>query len=200
MGNMVGTDAVTGTGWKVDENRRLHTQTVSIDSSKSAAEKGRAYNINSGWVTLTDAADTPLLYIKNNETNDVHITAFAIGLDTATNGTATELATITIVRNPKTGTIITSTPTDAPIISNNNFGSTDTFVADVYIGATGDTMTDGTDHAKIGASDFNRVFANLDVVLPKGSSIGIKIDPPANSDSFPVYVAAILHVEDPKDE
>jgi len=199
MGNTVGVDAINSTGWKIDENRRLHTQSVSLSSAQAASENSRAYNINSDWITLTDAADTPVLYIKNNETNDLHITAFAIGLDTATNGSATELSTVTVVRNPTTGTIISSTPTDAPMVSNNNFGSNDTLTADVYIGATGDTMTNGTDHAKIGVSDFNRLFASIDVVLPKGSSVGIKIDPPAGSNSFPVYAAALCHVSDPEE-
>jgi hypothetical protein len=178
---------------EIDKTNRMQTWSVSEDESLEANKQGRAFNVNTGWITLTDAVDTPILYIKNNETTNMIIDALAIGIGPSTGGTGIG-PKVTIIRNPTTGTIITSTPTDVDISSNRNYGSTRSLNADAYKGATGDTMTDGEDHILVLASAGARAFLTISEVLPLGASIGVKIQPPTSNTSMEVYVAAILHV------
>lgn len=185
---------------KVNANQRLYTQTVQKSAALNANENGDAYNINTGVITLTNAADTPVLYLKNNETQDLVVEAVAIGLGPTTGGTGGWIKG-TFVRNPTTGTIISSTPTDVDINSNRNYGSTNTLTADAYKGATGDTMTDGDDHIILNlgqgsTTSSTRSFVTINEILPKGTSFGVKIDPQASNTSQDVYVAVICYLRD----
>ena len=178
---------------EIDKTNRLQTWSVSEDEALQANKEGRAFNVNTGWITLTNDTDTPILYLKNNESENIIIDALAIGVGPSTAGAGIG-PKITVIRNPTTGTIITSTPTDVDISSNRNYGSTRSLNADSYKGATGDTMTDGEDHILVLGSTSSRVFLTISEVLPLGSSIGVKIEPPTSNTSMEVYVAAILHV------
>lgn len=190
-------DGHTGFTNKIDAAFRAHVWSTSIDEALAANDAGDAYNINTGIITLTDAAETPILYVKNNETQALHVRAIAVGIEVGASASTTILPVIKIIRNPKTGTIITSTPTNVDINSNRNYGSANTITIDAYKGATGDTMTDGDDHIIFFQGQGGRLFATIDEVLPKGSSIGIKIDPPTGNTSQRVYAALICHLEDP---
>jgi hypothetical protein len=90
--------------------------------------------------------------------------------------TVTDSTILTILRNPTAGTIVDDT-TAGDINSNSDFGSNKTLktTSVFYKGATAKTFTDGTEHLLLGAGE-GRSFAALDMVLPKGSSIGAKID------------------------
>lgn len=61
---------------------------------------GNAFNVNTGLVELTNATETPLIYIKNNEEKDLVITAVAIGMFNSTNGSGTADVYATFVMNP----------------------------------------------------------------------------------------------------
>ena len=185
----------TGSGSlaKIDGNNRLYTRTVSNEEEEQANKIGDAYNINTGVINLTDSADTPILYLKNNENRNLHVTAVAVGLGPSTGGSG-GIPKITIVRNPTSGTIV-SGATAVDINSNRNFGSANSLSADVYKGSTGSTMTDGTDHIIIFQTANGRVFAVIDEVISKGSSIGLKVDPQPSNTSMDVYAALICHLE-----
>jgi hypothetical protein len=186
----------TGSGneVKVDSNNRAHTYSVTIAESNQANEDGNAYNINTGDITLTNATETPVFYIKNNEDADLHITAFALHAGSTTGGTTSEDIKWTVVRNPTAGTII-SNANDVDINSNRNFGSSNTLLTNSYKGATGETMTDGDNHIVIKSTNQSRVFATIDELIPKGSSIGIKCTPQTSNTSMTIYAAAICHLE-----
>lgn len=187
----------SGTGYsaKVNKNQRLYTNSVSIGETRQANKKGNAYNVNTGLITLTDAVDTPVMYMKNNEDQNIHITAIAVGFFPSTGGVSTETPYVTVIRNPTAGTII-SNATDVDINSNRNYGSQNTLTVDAYKGATGNTMTDGEDHLLLQASEPSRLFAAIDEVLEKGSTVGIKIKPQTSNTSMQVYAAIICHLED----
>jgi hypothetical protein len=187
--------AGTGYSVKVNGNNRLYTNSVTVSEDYQATKIGNSYNINTGVITLTDAADTPIIYFKNNEEQSFHITAIAVGVGPSTGGSG-GIPKITVIRNPTTGTIISSTPTDVDINSNRNFGSSNTLDVLAYKGATGDTMTDGSDHIIFFQTSSGRLFATIDEVIPKGSSLGVKFDPQASNTSQDVYVALIGHLED----
>lgn len=186
----------TGNGYlaKVDDHYRLYTYTVSLSEQDDATHEGRSFNVNTGIVTLTNAAETPMLYLKNNETEDLHITAIAVGFGASTGGTG-DPCLITMERNPTGGTIV-SGATAVDVKTNRNFGSNSTLTADAYKGATGLTMTGGTDHAYFYQSPSGRLYAGLSEQLPKGTSIGITITPQSSNTSMACYVALICHLED----
>lgn len=188
----------TGSGSlaKVNQNNRLYTTSITIDENLQATKSGNSYNINTGVITLTNTTDTPIMYLKNNETASLHIYAIAVGFGPSTGGSGVNK--ITVVRNPTAGTIV-SGATDVDINSNRNYGSPNTLTVDAYKGATGLTMTDGDDHLLLFQGASGRLFATIDELLPVGSSIGVKITAPTGNTSMDVYAALICHLEDPND-
>jgi len=70
----------TGKGYvaKVDASNRLHVQSVNETESLHSLDKGTAYNINTGLISITD--DATLLYLKNNENDDLVVEALALGM------------------------------------------------------------------------------------------------------------------------
>jgi len=198
MGEIIKSGVGNGYSAKVNANNRLYTHTVSIDENLQATKMGRSYNVNTGVITLTDAVETPILYLKNNETQDLHITAIAIGVGPSTGGSG-GIPKITIIRNPTSGSIIDTTPTDVDINSNRNYGSSNTLSVTAYKGATGDAMTDGDDHIIFFQNSSGRLFATIDELLTTSKSIGIKFAPQASNTSQDVYAAIICHVEDPNE-
>lgn len=180
---------------KVDNENKLHTRAVTETELTHSVIEGDGYNINTGIITLTNDTDTPILYLKNNELRPLHITAIIVGLNFSTGGSATDMGLITLVRNPTAGTIV-SGATDADISANRHFGSTNTLTADAYKGATGDTMTDGTDYIYSYQNDGGRLFLGLDEHLPKGASIGVKLQAPSGNTSMACYVAVVCHLQE----
>ena len=179
---------------KANGNNRLYTNAVTISEGEQANKIGNAYNLNTGTITLTDAVDTPVMYVKNNENQALHITAIAVGLGPSTGGSG-GIPMISIIRNPTTGTIV-SGATDIDIDSNRNYGSANTLAIDAYKGATGSTMTDGATSLFFFQPSNGRLFASIDEVVPKGASIGVRFDPQASNTSQDVYCALICHLED----
>ena len=102
---------------KVDENLRLHTQSVTETEAQHAAEVGEAFNINTGTINFT--ADGTLLYFKNDEDTDFVVESIAVGVGTMTE---TDPVKITVVRNPTAGDLITDA-TAVDMKQNRNFGS-----------------------------------------------------------------------------
>jgi hypothetical protein len=178
---------------RVDDENRLRVFGTTQSEDYAATKAGRSYNINTGIITLTDSVDTPVIYFKNTGTDPFHITAIAVGLGPSTGGSG-GIPKITVVRNPTAGTII-DTPVAVDIESNRNFGSPLTLNADIYKGATGKTMTDGTDHIIFFQASGGRLFATIDEYITTGKSIGIKIDPQPSNTSQDVYVALVGHLE-----
>jgi hypothetical protein len=192
-------DGSTGNTAKVGSNSRLHTHANTTPEEWSANKDGNAYNINTGNITLTSAADTPIMYVKNNDDKTLHISAIAIGVGPSTGGTG-EIPQITVVRNPTAGTTI-SNANNVAIKSNRNYGSANTAANIIaYKGATGETMTDGDDHLLINQTSNGRAFASIDEILPKGTSMGVKFDPQPSNTSQTVYCALICHFEDTSNE
>jgi hypothetical protein len=83
---------------------------------------------------------------------------------------------------------------------NRNFGSSKTLNATMYKGAEANTFTDGT---KIVESIINTPKREAlfigDIVIPKGSSIGFNITPPASNTSMDIEVALSCYLDTLKD-
>lgn len=187
----------TGTGKtvKVDNNNQLHTTAITRSNTQDATIKGNAYNINTGDIGLTSTTESAVLYFKsdeaplNGETSFI-IDAIAIGIDSL--GTTSGMAKITIVKNPTAGTIVTNAVA-VDMSENRNFGSSNSLDSIIYKGVEGDTFTDGTDVAQFYQSTGSRGFYTLDFNLPKGSSIGVKIDTQTTAGTTNIYAAIIGH-------
>lgn len=184
-------DGNTGYTAKVDLTGKLQTRAVMDSRAQESALAGEAYNINTGWIGLTSSTDSAILYFKNNEDRPVILDSIALGI--TDEGTIDNTCRMTIVRNPKSGTIV-SGATSVDIIRNRNFGAVaaldDSYI---YKGAEGNTLTDGEDWAYF-ACGAGRLFADLDIVLNKGDSIGIKLDTQTSAGTTNVYAALICHL------
>ena len=192
-------DGSTGKVARVDSNLRLHTQAKTTTSSEAANELGDAFNVNSGFITLTDAVDTPIIYFSNGEEKSIHIDSIVIGLGPSTGGVTTEPVKIRVLRNPTLGTTI-SNANNVDVNSNRNYGSSLTLSnSTAYKGATGETFTNGTDHLLIFGTAGSRSPVAIDEVLGRGDSIGVKIQPTTSNTSMEVYTALVLHLNDPED-
>jgi hypothetical protein len=160
---------------KVDNNNQLHTFSVTESEQRQASQIGNEYNINTGTIAYTGTGDSSMIYFKNDEDTDFVVTAVAVGLGTRS-ATVTDSANVTIIRNPTGGDLI-SDATAVSINSNTNFGSSNALSSTtlIYKGKDGGTITGGTEHALLYMTD-GRLYASLNIELPKGSSVAVKID------------------------
>lgn len=181
----------TGTGntCKVGGNR-LFTHSITEGEAIHSSEKGDAYNINTGTIALTSSTRSSILYIKNNETRNLIIEALAVGTGSA--GTTSDVTTVTVVRNPTS--VDYSTAVD--MNQNRNFGSSKALSADVYKGAEGSTSTGGNDILQFYKGAGTRLFAPINLLLPKGSSMSIEIDTNTTSGTTNAYAAVVCHLND----
>lgn len=160
-----------------------------------ASEKGDAYNINTGLITVS--GDATLVYFKNNEDEDVVVEAVAIGFFDGI--THSDDPYLTLVRNPTGGDLI-SDATAVSMNQNRNFGSNKTLLCDAYKGKNGGTLSGGSDIAFLQTTSGSRSFYNIEFILPRGTSMGIKMTTNASSGSAEVYAALIVYrKEDTKD-
>jgi hypothetical protein len=185
----------TGSGneAKVDNNNRLHIQSVSETEALHAAELGNAYNINTGLISIT--ADATLIYLKNNEDEDLVVESIAIGSFEGI--THSDDPYITIIKNPTSGDLIADA-TAVSINENRNFGSSKSLTGDAYKGKVSGTITGGNDAAILQVAPATRSFYNVDFILPKGSSIAIKLTANVTSGTANYYAAIICYIKDPE--
>ena len=188
----------TGKGFaaKVSLDNRLLTLSTTSSSEIEANERGDAYNINTDTINLTNALETTVLYLKNNEDRDFIISAVVIGIFTSANGDGADMYT-TFIRNPTTGGIITNANV-TPVKSNRNYGSNNTLTADIFNGASGETKVNGSDHIIVRITEDSRTFVAINEVLPKGTSFAINITPPTSNDGMNVYAAIIGYIHAPE--
>ncbi len=186
-------DGATGNITKVDSRQRLHTDALTKTSSENETEVGNAYNINTGTINLTTATVSAILYLKNNEDQDLVIKKIFYIIGTSTGGSGD--MDITALRNPTAGTIV-SGATAVDININRNFGSSKTLIIDVFQGAEGNTFTDGNSALGTlqGDAQVNVVEPGT-IVLPKGSSIGFNITPQTGNTSMDVQIALEVNLD-----
>lgn len=186
----------TGKGYqlKVGSDNRAQVRSVSEAEVIHAAESGLAYNMNTGLISIS--GDATLIYFKNNSENQFILTGIALGMFEGI--THSDDPYITLVRNPTGGDLIS----DATAISmnqNRNFGSTNTANVNVYKGKVSGTVTGGDDIAILQATPGGRSFYAIDFILPKGSSLGIKLTANVSSGSANMYCALIGYFKDDED-
>lgn len=191
------TTIVSGTGnkkpLKVDDNNRAAVFSVTETETQLQAKNGKAWNINTGLVTIADGADHAILYFKNGEPQSFVLTAIAVGVGTLSS--PSERTLVTLVRNPTTGTIVDGA-VDVDMRQNRDFGSSLSLGATTlaYKGGQANTFTDGSDIAIFHTGSNQRLVASIDFVIPQTKSVGIKIDLNAAAGGQ-VYAALIGHLD-----
>lgn len=169
----------------IDANNHLHADTVNVEEESHAARYGAKFNVNTGDITLTSAAKTSVLYIKNTGDDDIAITGLIYNLGNTASGTGD--VKIDIIRNPTAGDIISNAnavSVGMDVNANLNFGSTKTLAANIYKGATGETAVSGGGLCLTtrSASNTGRFFLSVGQIrLPKGSSLAVDYTPPASN-------------------
>lgn len=184
-----------GTGYKarVASDYRLQVRAVSEDEITHNAELGGAYNFNTGYISVT--ADASLLYLKNNA--DDNFILETVVFAKYEGFTDTDFPTITVVRNPTGGDLITDA-TAIDMNQNRNFGSSKTAEINVYKGKVAGTLTGGDNIAYLQTSKTGRSTYPLNILMPKGSSIGLTLDV-TGSGTANVYCAIIGYFKDDLD-
>jgi hypothetical protein len=183
----------TGTGNRVKvRGNRQFTHSITETEPVHSTENGDAYNINTGTIGLTSSTESSILYIQNNETQVLVIEALAVGVGSA--GTTTDVSVVKVVRNPTS----VSYSTAVDMNQNRNFGSSKTLTADAYKGAEGATSTGGNDAIQFFMGSGTRLFAPINLLLPKGSSMAINIDTNTSAGTTNVYAALVCYLKDPE--
>jgi len=191
MSDIIKDGSGAGYGLKVDKNNRAHTLSTTISESVDSSTGGKAYNINTGLISIT--GDATLVYIKNNEDVDLIIEAIALGSFEGISHSDDPY--ITLVRNPTAGDLITD-GTAVDMNQNRNFGSSSTLTADVYKGKVSGTLTGGEDIAILQATPGGRSFYTINFLLRKGSSLGIKLTANVTSGSANWYAALVCYLKE----
>lgn len=194
-------DPRTHDGMHVDAKFRAHVSSITQEEKDGACDAGWKFNINTGDITLTSAALTTVLYIKNTSDYDLVFSSFIYNLGATTGGSGDVI--ITLYRNPTAGSIITNAnnvEVGTGVEANQNFGSTKTLTGLFYKGATGETAVSGGNNSVItrSASNTGRIVISLGaLVLPQGSSIAVNYTPPASNTSQKCQFAASCHLRHP---
>ncbi len=181
----------TGSGntAKVNAQNRLSVKALTLDTNLEAALLGCAFDIGSSQITITNDTANSLLYIKNNECENIVLSAVFADFGSCTCGTGT--GTLTFNVNPTAGTLVCCTPTCASVI-NRKIGATCTLTADTYrAGANSETLTGGSTILFPQSAGTNAFFASP-FVIPKGASFGVGYQPPTGNSSMVVQIGFLI--------
>jgi hypothetical protein len=186
----------TGKGYraKVDENNRLHTDSVDKTILEFSALRGDAFNFNTGSITLTTAGESAVGYFEYLDDYPFVIEELLFIIGVTTGGSGDGIAKI--YRNPTGGTIV-SGAVPIEVAANRDFSSSKQPVANMYKGAEGNTLTGGTTFAESSRSSFGTVisFDAGPIVIRKGNTLGVSWQPPAGNTSQLVKIAATGFVD-----
>ena len=181
----------TGAGYlaKVSTENRLYADSIIRTEREEQAISGEAYLIGSGFVTLTSANASAVLYFQNDNDFSLVITRYLVAVRASTGGTTNHVQGI-IYKNP-TGI---SGGSGSPVLAPNvNFGSSNTLTLTSEIGAEAATLTSGTAFASVVAPVETLTTETAATIVPKGSSLGVLIVPPAGNTSIQVSVGINTH-------
>jgi len=183
-----------GTGNKhkaqVYSDNKMAGRVVTSTENQDAVVDGRAFNINTGWISSV-SADSALVYFYNGDDEDFFVDAIAVGIK---DGSATDVQGIYAVLNPTGGTLVAAA-TDCDMIENRKSGDGKIFGSNSLIykaTASGQTLTGGRDAALFAQNDQGRLYATVDFLIPKGQAFGIRLER-LGAFSGDVYAAIIGH-------
>lgn len=177
----------------VDDEGKIQARAVSISEQASKAIAGDTYNLNTGLITLTSDAETPIFHFKNDsEDKPMVVTRVFVTFLVSTGGTGEVIASME--KAVSGGTILTGTEVDP---QNFNFGSSRSPGATFIIGATGLTFTGGIKVPEfLFTGDNQRHTIPFDaIILPRGASMTFTLTPPAGNTSMVVEAGANVYID-----
>lgn len=189
MSSIIQDGTGTGNAAKVGGNR-LFVHSITEAEAIHSTEEGDAYNLNTGTIGLTSSTASSIMYVQNNEVQDLVIEALAVGVSSG--GTTTDSTTVTVIRNPTSVDYSTA----ADMNQNRNFGSSKTLTADVFKGAEGSTTTGGNSIIQFFMGSGTRLFAPINLLLPRGASVAIEMNTNTSSGTTNVYAAMVCYLKD----
>ncbi len=187
-------DAATGKTARVNLDNSISVHAITLPEDQHATDLGDSYNVNTGLITLTTAGESGILYFKNNEDRNVHIDGVVTILGPSTGGLTTDITRVRVYGEVTTGTLVSGAAT-ADIVRNRNIGVTSALAADVYKGAEGSTITDGTIFLDALQNPGSTVPIAIDITVPKGKSVAISYEPNDSNSSMKVMAAFNCHIE-----
>lgn len=191
MSNFVLKDGKTGKTAGVDADNKLQTSSITETKSTFASLNGDLYNINTDTINLTSASASALLYVSNTDDLDWILTRVFYNAEVSTGGSGKFLAEV--LANPTAGTLISA---GTPITPHNlNFGSPKVLTATTLKGAEASTITDGDVRVTtiVPASGVRVLIAFDSIVIPRGTSIAVRITPPTGNTSMDIQVGFNLY-------
>ena len=177
----------------VNQKHRLEVEATTRTESLASTEDGDAYNINTGLIGLTNSTVTPILYFENHEDFECIVSTVIVGIDDL--GTHTGTPVIKIIRNPSSVDFSAAVDMKA----NRNFSSTKELKSAtlVYKGATGDTVTGGTEAALFLQQEAGRLSVpGLDFIVGVGNSLCVTIDAQVTGGTSQVYCALVVYTHE----
>ena len=186
----------TGKGFsaRIDDEGRLFTRTTQDTEIEHSVISGRAFNINTEFLPISSSGQNALLYVKNNETENLIVAAWFIGTDFAS-GSAIRQGLAEVYVNPTGGTLIASA--SAVTAVNRLLGSSQTLDADIYKGGDGYTITGEQTTPVLYQTQGSaaRAFGSVYIALPKGSSLAVTYTP-NGAEPLEIYTGFQVFKED----
>lgn len=175
---MISDGTGTGTSAKVAPNNRLYVNALSISEFEEASNAGRAFNLNTEDVRVNaTTGEQALLYVKNNEEQNLELVGWFIGIRDASRTSATSDTNLfKLITNPTGGTLISDAV--PAVVVNRNLGSARTFDLTTFkASAGGKTVTGGSENSILYQyHTAGRTFGTVILSLPRGSSLAITVD------------------------
>lgn len=188
---MIITDGTgSSVGVEVDDTNKLMARAIARTEVTEASSNGDSYIVTSGFVTLTNTSKSAILYYKNEEDRDVIITRF-IGNARSSTGASVSHVLADIVSNPSG--MVGGTTVTAPA-NNLNLGSSRTLLRSAEVGLQGATLTGGAPFSGFVLPLQNFSVESSSIIMPKGSSIGVTVTPPAGNTSFSFAIGLNVHL------
>jgi hypothetical protein len=186
-------------GFTADVNERHEVRTFSVTETleENAAKLGDAFNINTGDISSISSGSATLLYFYNDEDTEIIVEAFAVGLRGFTS--LTDMAVVTLLGDITGGDLVsdgTAVSMKATRRIGDPSGLKSTTLA--YKGKNSGTVT-GTDIAQFYQANNSRLFAPINLVVPRGQSIAIKVVG-GGASAGTAYAALVTHRADAKRE
>jgi hypothetical protein len=177
----------TGRLVNVTSDGRLSTFTITETEEESGVHNGTSYNIETPVINLTTANKSALLYVLNNEAEDLVLTGF-FTLTGASTGGAGSIVVEHQFNPTSAGSTLVSAGSAVTAV-NKNGGSAKTLDATIKSGVEGSTVDAGLKtitgyHAATG-----RLVLPITINLPQGTSIAVSVTPQPGNTSMDVMIA-----------
>lgn len=178
----------------VNKDRELAVRAISEDIALHRVDEGFGFSVYTGRINLTTDTFRPVLYIKNNDTDDLVFTTVLTGASPSTGG-ANDAVLLEQVGNILVTDDLVANGTDL-IAFNRNVGAPRQFAGDIKLKA--DAIPSGNE---IKANGVLSTFTDpapipLTTIIPKGSAVAIGVTPPAGNTSQDLTIQLSFHLKE----